>query len=158
MVKLMDFLVRKSLIPVLKSKDKRGALTELVQAIRKGFEGEKFNPATVVDAIMERERAGSTGVGGGLAVPHAKMEGIKSVVGAFGRSAKGLDFDAVDGEPVHLVFVILAPPSRNEEYLQALQKVMSASKRPNFAKFLRSAKGTKEIEEIFREVEEVAPV
>jgi mannitol/fructose-specific phosphotransferase system IIA component (Ntr-type) len=158
MVKLTEFLVRKSVVPALKSKDKRGAVAELVQAARKSFEGEKFNVASVVDAIMDRERTGSTGVGGGLAVPHAKLEGLKGLVGAFGRSAKGLDFDAVDGEPVHLVFLILAPPSRNEEYLQALRLVMVASKRPNFVRFLRSAKGAREIEEVFREVEEAATV
>ena len=93
-----------------------------------------------------------------MGVPHAKLDGIKNVIGAFGRSSAGLDFNAVDGEKVHLVFLILSPPSKSEEYLQALQKVMMAIKRQNFLKFLKAAKSAKEIEEIFREVEEAAPV
>src|SRR6185369_2135782 len=99
---------------------------------------------------------GSTGIGGGVGVPHAKLEGVKNVIGAFGRASSPFDFNAVDGQPVNLIFLIIAPPSKNEAYLKALQKVMSALKKPNFVKFLRGAKTVRDIEEIFREVEEVA--
>lgn len=157
-MKLTDFISRKAIVPVLKSKDKRGVIQELVQAARKACEGEKFAAADIVEAIVQREKIGSTGVGGGVGVPHAKLDAVKNVVGAFGRAPHGVDFNAVDGEPVYLIFLILAPPSRNEAYLQALQKVMAAIKRPNFVKFLKGAKTAREIEEIFREVEEVAPV
>lgn len=157
-MKLTDVVDKRSIITSLKSKDKRGAIAELVQLMRKTCEGERFVAAAVVDAIMDREKVGSTGMGGGVAVPHAKLEVLKGVIGAFGRSSHGLDFSAVDGAPVHLIFVILAPPSKNDIYLEALQKVMVAIRRPNFIKFLRSAKGAREIEEIFREAEEVASV
>lgn len=157
-MKLTELISRKAIIPVLKSKDKRDAIQELVQVARKVYEGEKFVIADVVEAIIQREKIGSTGVGGGVGVPHAKLESVKGVLGAFGRAPQGVDFSAVDGEPVYLIFLILAPPSRSEAYLQALQKVMVAIKRPNFVKFLKAAKTAREIEEIFREVEEVAPV
>jgi mannitol/fructose-specific phosphotransferase system IIA component (Ntr-type) len=157
-VKLTEFISRKAIVVNLKSKDKRGAIQELVQAARKAHEGEKFVAADIVEAIVQREKIGSTGVGGGVGVPHAKLEGVKNVIGAFGRCSGGLDFSAVDGEPVHVIFLILAPPSKNEAYLQALQKVMVAIKRPNFVKFLRVAKTAKDVEDIFREVEEVAQV
>ena len=78
------------------------------------------------------------------------------MIGVFGRASAPFDFNAVDGERVSLIFLILAPPSKNDEYLQALKKVMSALKRPNFVKFLKGAKTGKDIEEIFREAEEVA--
>ena len=91
----------------------------------------------------------------GVGIPHAKFDGIKDVVGAFGRVQPGLDWSAVDGEPVQLVFVILAPPSKGDAYLQIL---MAALKKPNFVKFLKSVKTAKDIEEVFREVEEPAPV
>ncbi len=157
-MKLNEFISKKAIVTNLKAKEKKGALAELVQAMRKAYEGEKFVVADIVEGVLQREKLGSTGLGGGVAVPHAKLEGIRGVIGAFGRSASGLDFNAVDGESVHLVFLILAPPARNDAYLQSLQKVMLAIKRPNVIRFLRGAKTARDIEEIFREVEETAPV
>jgi len=155
-LKLTEFIHKKAIIPTLKAADKKGAIQELVQAARKAYEGERFVVGDIVDAIVQREKIGSTGIGGGVGVPHAKLDGIKNVIGAFGRSAVPLDFNAVDGQPVNLIFLIISPPSKNDVYLKALQKVMSALKKPNFVKFLRGAKTVRDIEEIFREVEEVA--
>ncbi len=155
-MKLTEFISKKAIIPVLKASDKKGAIQELVQAARKGFEGERFVTADIVDAIVQREKIGSTGIGGGVGVPHAKLDGIKNVIGAFGRCSPAIEFNAVDGAPVDLVFLILSPPSKGEAYLKALQKVMTALKRPNFVRFLKGAKTVRDIEEIFREVEEVA--
>lgn len=157
-MKLTEFISRKAILTSIKARDKKGALTELVQVMRKAYDAEKFTVAEIVDGVLQREKLGSTGLGGGVAVPHAKLEGVKGIIGAFGRSSGGLDFSAVDGDAVHLVFLILSPPSKNEAYLQALQKVMVAIKQPNVIRFLRSAKTAKDIEEIFREVEEAAPV
>ncbi len=157
-MKLIEFIPRKAILPALKSRDKKGAIQELVQTARKAFEGEKFTAAEIVDGIVQREKKGSTGLGDGVGIPHEKLEGIKGVIGAFGRAASGIEWNSVDGAPVDLIFLILAPPSKSEAYLQALQKVTSALRRPNFLKFLRAAKTSKEIEDIFREVEEVAPV
>jgi PTS system nitrogen regulatory IIA component len=155
-LKLTELISKKAIIPVLKASDKKGAIQELVQAARKAYEGEKFVVADIVDAIVQREKIGSTGIGGGVGVPHAKLEGIKNVIGAFGRATGAFDFNAVDGQPVNLIFLIIAPPSKNEAYLKALQKVMSALKKPNFVKFLRTAKTAGDIVDIFREAEEVA--
>ena len=155
-MKLTEFISKKAIIPVLKAVDKKGAIQELVQAARKAYDGERFVVPSIVDAIVQREKLGSTGIGGGVGVPHAKLEGIKNVIGAFGRTSTPMEFNAVDGEKVSLIFLILSPPSKSEAYLKALQKIMSSLKKPNFVKFLKIAKTTKDIEEIFREVEEVA--
>jgi PTS system nitrogen regulatory IIA component len=155
-VKFTDFIGKKAIIPVLKATDKKGVIQELVQAARKSAEGERFVVADIVDAIVQREKIGSTGIGGGVGVPHAKLNGIKNVIGAFGRVAYPIDFNAVDGEKVSLIFLILSPPSKSEDYLKALRKVMMAVKKPNIIRFLKGATTVKEIEEIFREVEEVA--
>ena len=157
-MKLTEFIRRKAIVPSLKAPNKRGIVSEMVTALKKACEGEKIPLEDVVEAVMEREKAGSTGLGGGVAVPHAKLGSLREVVGAFGRCAKGIDFNSVDGEPVSLVFLVLAPPSKNEEYLAALQKTMRAIKHPNLCKFLRAAKTAKDIEDIFREVEETAKV
>lgn len=157
-MKLTDLIPRKAIIPELKAKDKKGAIQELVQAARKAHEGEKFDVDDIVNAIVAREKTGSTGIGSGVGIPHAKVEGVKDVVGAFGRVHPGLDFSAVDGEPVQLLFLILAPPSMGDAYLQILRKIMGAIRRPNVVKFLKAAKTAKDIEDVFREVEEPAPV
>ncbi|HLF92802.1 MAG TPA: PTS sugar transporter subunit IIA, partial [Planctomycetota bacterium] len=83
---------------------------------------------------------------------------VKGVIGAFGRSDAGIDFAAVDGEQVYVMFLILAPPTKGEAYQQALQKIIGALKRPHFVRFLKGAKTAKDIDDIFREVEEVASV
>ncbi len=155
-MKLTEFIPKKAILPVLKAKDKKAAIQELVQAARKAFDGERFVVANVVDIVVQREKVGSTGIGGGVGVPHAKVDGVKNVIGAFGRCSPAIDFAAVDGGQVDLVFLILSPPAKNDAYLKALQKVMTALKRPNFVKFLKSAKTSGDIVEIFREVEEVA--
>lgn len=157
-MKLTDFLPKKAILPSLKAKDKKGAIQELVQAARKANENERFVVPEIVEAIVARERIGTTGVGEGVGIPHAKLDGVKGVIGAFGRSQCGIEFSAVDGAQVHLLFLILAPPTKGEAYQQALQKVIQALRRPNFVKFLRGAKTAKEIDDIFREVEEVASV
>ncbi|HEX7897717.1 MAG TPA: PTS sugar transporter subunit IIA [Planctomycetota bacterium] len=157
-MKLTDLIPRKAIILDIKAKDKKSAIQELVQACRKAHENEKFNVADIVDAIIAREKTGSTGIGEGVGIPHAKVEGVKDVVGAFGRVQPGIDFTSVDGQPVQLIFLILAPPSQNDAYLQILRKVMAALKKQNFVKFLKTVKAVKDIEEVFREVEEPAPV
>lgn len=157
-MKLTDFIPRKAILHSLKAADKKEAIQELVQAAKKGAEGEKFVVSEIVDAIVAREKVGTTGVGGGVGIPHAKLDGIKGVIGAFGRSETGIDFHAVDRERVHLIFLILSPPTKAEGYQQALQKVLQALRKPNFVKFLKGAKSVKAIDEIFRELEEVASV
>ncbi|HYE97506.1 MAG TPA: PTS sugar transporter subunit IIA [Planctomycetota bacterium] len=157
-MKLVDLIPKKAILHSIKVKDKKAAVHELVQAARKAHDGERFSVADIVDGIMAREKIGSTGLGGGVGIPHAKLDGIKGVIGAFARVPEGVEFQAVDGERVQLRFLILAPPSKNDDYLKALQKVMTAIKKPNFLKFLRASKSVKDIEEIFREVEEPAPV
>ena len=157
-MKLTDFISRKAIAPNLKSKDKRGVIHELVSVMKKAYAQEKFNVNDIVETIMDREKLGSTGLGGGVSVPHAKLETLKAVKGAFGRVTNGVEFNAVDGEPVTLVFLILSPSSKPDSYLQALQMTMHAIRQGNFCKFLRGAKATKDIEEIFREVEETAKV
>lgn len=155
---MVEFIPKKAIVSELKGKDKKSVIQELVQAARKAHEGERFSVTEIVEAIVAREKMGSTGLGGGVGIPHAKLEGVKGVIGAFGRCNPGIDFTAVDREPVQLVFLLLAPPSKNEQYLAGLQKIMTALRRPNFTKFLKCAKAVKDIEEIFRELEEPAPV
>lgn len=153
-MKLTDLIAKKAIIPSLKASDKRGAIEELIKSIKSVYKPDKFQVEKIIETVMEREKLGSTGLGHGVAVPHARAAGVKSAIGAFGRHPQGLDFNAIDGEPVHLVFLIISPASQPEQYQAALKGVMDAIRRPNIARFLKNAHTVKEIEETFREAEE----
>lgn len=157
-MKLTEMISRKAILPSLKATDKKGVIQELVKAIKTVYSPDKFQTKEIVDAVMEREKLGSTGLGHGVAVPHARTPGLKTVLGAFGRHPRGIEFNALDGEPVHLVFLIISPAAAPEEYQRALKCVMEAIRQPNFGRFLKNASTSKEIEETFREAEELIKV
>jgi mannitol/fructose-specific phosphotransferase system IIA component (Ntr-type) len=154
-MKICDFVLKSAIVKTLKSSDKKGVITELVESIKYVHKSEKMKVVDVVDLLMKREKIGSTGIGNKIAIPHVKVEGIKSVIGAFGRSIGGIDFNAIDGEPVHLIFIILSPIDEPEIHLQALRRIAQATKQPNFLKFLRDAKDVNEIYSLFKEFDEV---
>lgn len=153
-MKFSDFLTRSAIIKEIGSTDKKSTIKELVEIIKSAYSLRGFKTDNIVDALMKREKLGSTGIGNGVAVPHAKLEGLKNVVASFGRSQAGIDFNAVDGSPVHLIFLILAPADKPEANLQALQRVSQAIKQTNFCKFLKEAKDTKDILDLFKEADE----
>lgn len=158
-MKLSDIIPRKAVLEELKATDKEAAIRELVDVIRESHDV-KLKTADVMALLMGRESRGSTGIGDGVAIPHEAVEGLKEFVGAFGRSSSGLDFRAIDGEPVHLIFVILHPKDRIDDKLKLLKKIAGAFKANNsthFGRFLKNAKGVREIHEIFQEIDEKFP-
>ncbi|MEL6386291.1 MAG: PTS sugar transporter subunit IIA [Pseudomonadota bacterium] len=102
----------------------------------------------VIDAVMEREHLGSTGVGDGVAIPHARVHGIEAPVGAFVRLGTPVDFDAVDERPCDLVFMLLAPLDAGADHLRALAQVSRAFRQPALRERLRGAGSEAEIEAI----------
>lgn len=157
-VKLSQIIPRKAILLNLKAANKKGVIQELVTALKKASPGESLSVKQLVDAVMKREKVGSTGVGSGIAIPHAKHDSIEGIIGAFGRVPGGLDFDSVDGAPVELVFLLLASPKKNDAYLKLLRGTMGAIKQPHFCNFLRKAKTAKDIVEIFKDTEDVVQV
>lgn len=93
----------------------------------------------VVERLSDRERLGSTGFGGGVAIPHGKIEGLERVVGLFARLANPIDFNAIDDMPVDLVFVLLSPPDAGVEHLKALARVSRRMRDRAFLAKLRGA-------------------
>ena len=93
----------------------------------------------IVERLLERERLGSTGFGGGVAIPHGKMDGLEKVVGLVARLANPIDFQAIDGMPVDLVFVLLSPPDAGVEHLKALARVSRKLRDRAFVAKLRGA-------------------
>jgi len=125
------------IIEDLKAKNKRGVLTELSEIFTRG--PAKVDSKLMVDVLMEREKLGSTGIGDGIAIPHGKLKGLDNLLLSFGRSREGVDFESIDGKPVHLFFLLMAPESSTGQHLKALAKISRMLKDERFRSELMSA-------------------
>lgn len=105
--------------------------------------------STVFDSLFARERLGSTGLGQGIAIPHGRIKGLKDAVGGFFRLSTPVQFDAPDGKPVSLLFVLLVPEQANEHHLQLLSELAQMFSDPAFRDELTSAETTDEIHALF---------
>ncbi|HWP35278.1 MAG TPA: PTS sugar transporter subunit IIA, partial [Thermodesulfobacteriota bacterium] len=99
-----------------------------------------IEPARLLGALLERERIGSTGVGEGVAIPHAKLAGVRRLVGAFARSRGGIEFGAVDGRPCRLFFLLVAPEDAASDHLRALARVAKLMRDPEVRRRLLEAR------------------
>jgi len=151
-MKITDFLKEDCVIVNLKSRDKKGAIAELLSLLEKN----KYikESKKILETVMEREKLGSTGIGQGIAVPHAKTEQIDNLVGALGISQNGVDFDSLDGEPVYIIFLLLAPTKSIGLHLKALAKIARLLKDRVFRNALRECKTPEEAIKIIKEDEE----
>ncbi len=108
------------------------------------------DPADALFRLLERERTMSTGMGGGVAVPHAKSEKCRQMVVAMGRVEDGVDFKAIDGKPVYLVFLLLGPPDSTRQHVDLLARIAYIVKTPGVADSIRSATGPRQVIEALR--------
>jgi nitrogen PTS system EIIA component len=108
--------------------------------------------------LQQREKLGSTGIGEGVAIPHGKIPDLNELVVAFGRSKKGITFDAIDGKPVNLFFMLLAPENSTGQHLKALARISKMLKTPNFRKKLIDAKTTSDLYKAIVEQDESCPL
>jgi nitrogen PTS system EIIA component len=119
-MQLHDFLDFESIRVGLSAGNKRKLLQMLGQ-LAGAHVG--FDPAAIVETVAERERLGTTGFGNGVAIPHGKVAGLKQIYAMVVRLAEAIDYKAVDGQPVDLVFLLLSPPDAGAEHLKALAAV-----------------------------------
>ena len=143
MVRVSDVLNKDFIIPELEATEKREALDEMVSYLSSKVDG--LNREQLLELLLEREKLGSTGIGHGVAIPHAKVKGIDSVLVAFGRSKKGLDFSSMDNKPVHLFFLILAPEKSTVTHLKVLSGISRLLKDKAFRENLQKAGDREEI-------------
>ena len=145
-MKLLDFLQKERIVPRLNARDKQGVLAELTEVlvstgtIRSGREA--------VQVLLEREKLGSTGIGEGIAIPHGKLKELKDVIAVFGRSQDGVDFDSMDGAPVHLFFLLMAPENSASTHLKALARISRLLKDRGFREELLQAESQATLFEI----------
>jgi PTS system nitrogen regulatory IIA component len=134
---LGDFISPDSVIPALKAKSKKQLLQDLsARAARLTGLSER----EIFDVLLQRERLGSTGLGHGMAIPHAKLHGLKRIFGLFARLAEPVDFEAVDGEKVDIVFLLLAPEGAGADHLKALARISRLLRETSAVEKLRACK------------------
>jgi mannitol/fructose-specific phosphotransferase system IIA component (Ntr-type) len=134
-------------LPELQAGNKEEVLREFVHQLYRA--GKIFDKEIVLDMLMRRESLGSTAVDDGVAIPHGRTLTTRRIIVAFGRCKKGLDFDARDGKPVHLIFLIVAPYSeKNSLYLPVLGKVAEFCRKEGVRKKLLQVSGFKEFQDV----------
>ena len=144
---MRDKLSKSSIKLDLTATTKEAVLRELVDTIH--GQCPEIERQKLLEVISERERIGSTGIGGGVAIPHGKLKQLQQVVLAFGRSKKGIGFDAIDNRPVHIFIMILAPESMAENYLKTLAQVSRLLKQSSaYAQFMK-AKSPEDVLAVF---------
>jgi len=150
-VEIKDFLDAKAVKPRLESKTKDEVLEELTDLLEKT--GKVTNREEFLRVIREREELGSTGIGYNIAIPHARSTGIKGLTGAFGISKEGIEFDALDKEPVYLFFVLAAPKNAAGDYLKALATISRLLRNRKSRQALMKADTVGEIVKIIKKQE-----
>src|SRR5215213_3148556 len=138
-MKLRDFIVTDAIVSDLTSSDRDSALRELVTSLAKAGAITEDAVDPLVAALIKREQNGSTGFGKGVAVPHVKHAGVQKMVGTIGRSAAGLDFAALDHQPVYSIVLLLSPENQPQQHLQAMNIIFSNLQRDMFRRFLRQS-------------------
>ncbi|MCH8805107.1 MAG: PTS sugar transporter subunit IIA [Planctomycetes bacterium] len=154
-MKLTDLVEPNAIVAEMKSTERNGAIRELVEALRDTELVGPDSADSIIRSIVARERSrGTTGFGKGVAVPHAKVDGLAKVVAAVGRSSRGIDFASLDGEPVYGVFLILSPTDQAEEHLRAMDLVFRHLQQEKFRKFLRQSDKPEKIYDLLKEADE----
>ena len=142
-----------AIVPRLKSGQRDEVIGELVDAlVGAGAAAPKLREE-LIKSVLERERRGSTGFGRGVAVPHVKHKSVKAMTAAVGLSDKGVEFNALDKQPVYSVFLLLSPEDRPEEHLHAMEIIFKNLSKDTFRRFLRQATTVEEVQTLIEEAD-----
>src|SRR5438477_9988992 len=138
-MKLKDFIINEAVVAELAASDRDGVLRELVTSLASAGALPADAVDDVVAALLKREQNGSTGFGKGVAVPHVKHPAVKKMAGTIGRSAGGVDFAALDHQPVYSVVLLLSPENQPQQHLQAMNIIFTNLQKDMFRRFLRQS-------------------
>ncbi|MEO0072786.1 MAG: PTS sugar transporter subunit IIA [candidate division WOR-3 bacterium] len=151
MKKISELIIPNGVILDIKSTNKISVIKELSQIL---IDNNLItNPEEFFEAILKRENLESTGIGQGVAIPHARTKAVKNIVVVFGRSRTGIDFNSLDGKPSHIVFLIAAPEDKKTEYIIALAKLSKLLRKDEVREKLLKANSHEEVLEIIRRYE-----
>jgi len=151
-MKITEFLPENLVVPNLQGQTKSAIIHELATAMAAAHED--IDGARLEEVLWDRERLGSTAIGDGIAIPHGKLPGLKTVLGAFGRHVEGVEFQSLDGQPSKLFFLLVAPDDSVGLHLKALARVSRLLKDPAFRARLLAAEDRSTLYRIIQEEDE----
>src|SRR6187397_2742788 len=152
-MKFSDFICREAIRTNLDASDKQSVIRAMAKSL---IEAQKINEKdyeSIVEAILKREELGSTGIGRGVAVPHTKHPSIDKLIGTVAVSEEGVNFDSLDGEKVHLLFLLVSPPDRPGDHLRALENISRQLRDDTFCRFLKQAKTPADVWQLLEEAD-----
>ena len=144
-MKITDFLRERAVSVNLEAKNKEGVIREMVLLLVQAGEIKPADEEKIVPILLARESLGSTGIGQGVGIPHGKSNVVRQLVGAFGVSRRGVDFDSLDGEMAHIFFLLIAPEDSAGPHLKALARISRLLKDRYFRESLKEAKDEKQV-------------
>jgi nitrogen PTS system EIIA component len=150
---LLDFLDPQAVLPALRVSSKKHALQELAAHAAR-LTG--LPESAVYEALLQRERLGSTGIGEGIAIPHGKLPGLNRIFGLMARLDKPVDFDALDDQPVDILFLLLAPEGAGADHLKALARVARVLREPDVIERIRTTRDAAALYAIMTELPRAA--
>ena len=153
-MQVMEFLSKKAIVTDIKSAKKEDVIKELVDTLVNSGDIEKRSRNKLIESLMAREALGSTAIGQGIAIPHAKSDCVEKLVAAFGLSKKGVDFDSLDGEPAYIFFLLVAPQDSAGPHLKALARISRLLKDKYFRDTLRACEDDKAVVKIIAQEDE----
>jgi len=150
---LLDFLDPRAVLPALRVSGKKQALQELASqaALLTGLTDD-----AIYEALLQRERLGSTGIGEGIAIPHGKLPGLTRIFGLVARLEKPIDFEALDSQPVDVLFLLLAPEGAGADHLKALARVARVLREPGLIERVRATRDATALYAIMTELPKAA--
>jgi mannitol/fructose-specific phosphotransferase system IIA component (Ntr-type) len=138
-MRMSDFVVRDAIIPALTAVNKEGVIREMVESLRAAGQFRGADLEDIIRAILKRELLGSTGIGRGVAIPHTKHNSVERLIGTVAVSQRGVAFESLDGEPVHVLVLLISPQDRPGDHLRALENVSRSLRDDSFVRSLRAA-------------------
>lgn len=152
-MKFADFINVASIKADLAAEDKPEVIREMVESLAQAGAIAPGDVESIIAAILKREELGSTGIGRGVAVPHTKHPGVERLVGTVGVSVEGVDFNSLDGDKVHLLFLLISPPDRPGDHLRALENISRQLRDETFCRFLKQARTPQDIQQLLEEAD-----
>ena len=152
-MKFADFVSREAIRTQIDADEKRSVIRAMATALLEAEKIEAEQMESIVEAIYKREELGSTGIGRGVAVPHTKHPSVDKLVGAVAVSEEGVDFDSLDGEKVHLLFLLISPPDRPGDHLRALENISRQLRDDTFCRFLKQSKSPDDVWQLLEEAD-----
>ena len=157
-MKLFDIVVKKAIIPNLAATERDSAIAEAIDALVSAGALSPELRDDFIKAVVKRENRGSTGFGHGVAVPHVKHPAISKMAVAIAVSQSGVEFNALDRQPVYSIFLLLSPEDQPEEHLDAMEAIFGNLSQERFRRFLRQARSVADIVTLMEEADAKAPV